>query len=319
MDAERPATLQRERRTGFKPREVEELVDYYYHRPLAGLLVKALLPLPVTADQITWASGVVGLLAGAVLALTIWYGPVWSIVAGFVLLFGVLLDCSDGQLARIRGTSSIVGRILDGTIDVATPTALFHGWAFYLLAQGYSFWFIWPLGWFCAYCLAWHSAQYDGIKNIYLHCARPDFSLGGTTLLTVEDIEGFKRDFTAKGQRFNVFLMNVWIRWTGSQRKAMAPWLGERVPRTNAERDLFRTVFRGDMRAWSWLGFGTHMIIFELVCWLTPVGGDGVVFVGWGIILVPMNVLILWLLRRRRALEARYDEGLRQLRREAAA
>ncbi len=30
-------------RSGFKPFEVEEYIDYFYHRPLAGLLVQLLL------------------------------------------------------------------------------------------------------------------------------------------------------------------------------------------------------------------------------------------------------------------------------------
>ena len=72
-----------EKQAGFKPRDVEEVVDFYFHRPLASWLVRLLLPLPVTPDQVTFGSAAVGLLSGGVIAVAVWrsawwVAPTWS-------------------------------------------------------------------------------------------------------------------------------------------------------------------------------------------------------------------------------------------------
>ncbi len=309
-------------REGFKPRDVEEVIDYYYHRPLAGLLVKVLARLPVSPDQVTYASGAVGLAAGLVMLIAIWGSPWWMTVGGFLLLASILLDCADGQLARIQQRYSVVGRILDGVVDIVAPASVFHGLAFYLLlvvaSPPLETWWarmlvIWPLGLGAAVSLAWHSAQYDGMKNIYLHCSRPDFKLGGATLLTLEDLEGFKKTYQEKGDKWRVFLMNMWLGWTKSHEKTIKPWLGEMAPRTPPERQLFRQVFRRYMRAWTWLGFGTHLFLLTVAAWLAPLS-PWFIWLPWGIILVPMNLWCVLLLWFRARLEQRYAERLEALR-----
>ena len=94
-------------RQGFKPRDVEEPIDYYWHRPLAGLLVQLIEHTKITANQVTFASGFVSLLSGGAMALGGFYGKWWVSIGGLLLLLSIVLDCADGQLARIRGTSSI--------------------------------------------------------------------------------------------------------------------------------------------------------------------------------------------------------------------
>jgi len=304
---------------GFKPRIVEEPIDWYFHRPLAAQLVKLLLPLPVTPDQVTFASGTVGLLSGGVFALAIYGSQWWVVVAGFVLLLSIMLDCADGQIARIRGTSSVVGRILDGTVDIVAVFSILHGMGFYLLLrEGFSFWLIWPIGIAMAWSLAYHSAQYDAMKNLYLHCSRPDFSIGGRTLLTEQDLKQYRAEFADKGERFNVFLMNVWIRWTATQRAALKPWTGSLSPRNEAERQLYCELFNDNMTYWTWIGFGTHLFILTVICWLTPLS-PWAIWIGWGIILGPMNLWCLWLMLRRPKLEKRYRRQLRVLRRHELA
>src|SRR5438046_9027184 len=56
-------------RATFKQREVEEPLDYWVNRPLASLIVGALAPLPVTPNQVTLLSGIVGLVAGIVIGV----------------------------------------------------------------------------------------------------------------------------------------------------------------------------------------------------------------------------------------------------------
>jgi hypothetical protein len=306
----------REKRSGFKPREVEEVIDYYFHRPLAAQLVKLLLPLPISPDQVTLMSAAVGLLAGVVMALAAWHSLWWVTVGGFVLLLSILLDCADGQLARIRGQSSPVGRILDGTMDVAAPTSVLLGFAVVLVARGGTFEYVVPVGFAAACSLVLHTSQYDGVKNLYLHCARPDFSLGGKTLLSLEDIDEFERQFRAQRDWGRVLLMKIWHGWIGSQQRTFAAW-AELSPRNEEERQLYIRIFFGYMRWWSWLGLGLHLFMLTVACWLTPLYLQAV-WIAWFIMLVPLNLLHGWLVWRRPRLERRFAAELAELRAKGA-
>jgi hypothetical protein len=308
----------REQQSGFKPRDVEEVVDFYFHRPLAAYLVRLLLPLPITPDQVTIGSAIVGLLSGAVMAVAVWRSPWWVAAGGLVLILSILLDCADGQLARLRGTSSPVGRILDGTMDVAAPLSVFHGLAFFLVSRGNDFALVWPLGFAAACSLVLHTSQYDGAKNLYLHCARPDFSLGGKTLLSIDDIEEYRRQFAAKRDWFRVLLMMIWRGWVRSQSKTFEAWNAELCPRTDEERAAYRELFFPYIRAWSWLGLGTHLCLLWLACFATPFY-ENAVWIAWIIMLVPLNLLHGWLVWRRPRLERAFLGRLRAMRQESAA
>ncbi len=89
----------------------DEPLDAYVNRPLAELVVKAVVNTPITPNQLTFASLLLGTLAGVCIAVGL---P----VAGALTLFAsMVLDCSDGQLARARGGGSVLGRIIDGYAD----------------------------------------------------------------------------------------------------------------------------------------------------------------------------------------------------------
>ena len=114
---------------------VEEWADRRFFRPLGWRIATALQRTRVSADAVTLASLVLGVLAGHLF----WYRDAW-INAGGVLLFVVsdVLDSADGQLARLRGTSTRMGRILDGLADTGRFVSLYghlgarlyvaHGW-----------------------------------------------------------------------------------------------------------------------------------------------------------------------------------------------
>lgn len=304
-------------RQGFKPRDVEELIDYYWHRPLAGLLVQVIEDWPVTPNQITVASGLVSLFAGTAMGLGGYYGTWWSYVGAALLLFSIVLDCADGQLARIRGVSSTVGRILDGTMDAAAPLAVFHGMAFYLLgAAGEDPWIIWPVGWAAGGSLLWHVQLYDVGKNIYLHASRPDFSLGGDTLLSPERMREMQADYAAEGNRSYALLMGVWIFWTKPQVAQLAPWMQEdRTPANDEERALYNELFTPLMHKLTWLGFGTHLFVLTIAALVAPLDSRAI-WVAWAIILGPLNVIAIWYVTVRPRRERAFVERLAAMRAE---
>lgn len=110
--------------TSIKSRVSDELINTWLLRPVAGLIVRALYPTPVSPDQVTLASTAAGILAG-------WAytgGTPWAIAAGGLLVtLKDLLDSADGQLARARGQYSRRGRFLDSIGDLVADAAIFAG------------------------------------------------------------------------------------------------------------------------------------------------------------------------------------------------
>jgi phosphatidylglycerophosphate synthase len=79
------------------------------------------LPTRVTPNALTWGMIVVGVLAAAALTVP----GLWGAVAAVVLIQGqILLDCSDGELARWRQKSSVAGIYLDRFAHYFTETLL---------------------------------------------------------------------------------------------------------------------------------------------------------------------------------------------------
>jgi len=96
-----------------KPRDI--LWNRLVARPLAAVLLVPLARSRVTPNQVTFASLAVFVVAAALLVGL----PGWSglLIAVAAIELSYVLDCVDGQLARLRGTSSPVGAHLDFLMD----------------------------------------------------------------------------------------------------------------------------------------------------------------------------------------------------------
>src|SRR5213592_1484511 len=82
-----------------KGRAVEEWLDLRFFRPVGIRIARALYPTGISPDQVTLWSLLIGL------------------VAGHLFVVSDVFDSADGQLARLRGTSTRFGRALDGISD----------------------------------------------------------------------------------------------------------------------------------------------------------------------------------------------------------
>jgi phosphatidylglycerophosphate synthase len=92
-----------------------------YMRRFSPHLTRLLIPTRITPNGVTWLMIVVGLAAAAVLTLP----GLWAAVAVVLLIqLQLLLDCSDGELARWRGVSSPAGIYLDRMAHNLTEAAL---------------------------------------------------------------------------------------------------------------------------------------------------------------------------------------------------
>jgi phosphatidylglycerophosphate synthase len=90
-------------------------------RRLSPYLTRALLPTRISPNAVTGAMSVVGLAAAALLSLA---GVPAAAGAALLIQLQLLLDCSDGELARVRGQSSPAGIYLDRIGHYLTEAAL---------------------------------------------------------------------------------------------------------------------------------------------------------------------------------------------------
>ena len=100
------------RRTS-KPKDI--FWNRFVARPLAAPVVMVLERGRVTPNQVTIASLAVFLVAAALLIVLPGHGGLAIAVA--VIQLSYVLDCVDGQLARLRGTSSPIGAHFDFLMD----------------------------------------------------------------------------------------------------------------------------------------------------------------------------------------------------------
>ncbi|MEP6892395.1 MAG: CDP-alcohol phosphatidyltransferase family protein [Gaiellaceae bacterium] len=102
-----------------KQRPATEILCEHVFRPLAHLVVLALLPLRVPPPAVVLAATTTGLFA----ATELWRGNL--LAAAVLLQLKTVLDNADGQLARASGRISVLGRYLDSESDLLVDAALF--------------------------------------------------------------------------------------------------------------------------------------------------------------------------------------------------
>jgi hypothetical protein len=101
-------------RASKKKRDVNWFTEHIA-RPPAAIVVYLASKTRITPNQITFLSVVV-----AAAACAIWIflpGYAWLVAAAMIFELSFVLDCADGQLARLRGVASPIGHLLDFLMD----------------------------------------------------------------------------------------------------------------------------------------------------------------------------------------------------------
>ena len=99
-------------------------VTRYLYRPVSLRAASLLAPTFVTPIQMTWVSALL-FLSGAIA-----FGMGSYVVGAVIVLVGEIVDCVDGDLARITGRTSRWGAFLDSVLDRWTDAALILGLAY---------------------------------------------------------------------------------------------------------------------------------------------------------------------------------------------
>ena len=117
----------------FKSAEIEELSDVYFFRPLGWLVARAARRVATTPATLTIIGMVIGMVGGALL-----YDERFGLVAFAVLIFHSIIDSADGQLARMTGQITELGRVFDGVGDYVAHAAIYIAIAAGIINRGGS-------------------------------------------------------------------------------------------------------------------------------------------------------------------------------------
>jgi len=147
---------------------IEEWTDTRFFRPIGLRFARLCFPTGVSPDHVTMMSLVTGLVAGRLC----FYDDVRLNVLGAVLfVVSDIFDSADGQLARMRGTSTRFGKILDGLSDGLRFANLYVHLIVRVVLGGTVWWLAVPFGVLAGLAHARQSGAVDYIRQLYMYLA----------------------------------------------------------------------------------------------------------------------------------------------------
>ncbi len=107
-----------------KSSETDDWMDAHVIRPLAYQFVRLFARLGIHPNAVSIISMVIGALSSLFFMHGSWFyegrsGVICNVIAVAMLVFAGILDCVDGQLARLSGKCTRLGRLLDGVATIA--------------------------------------------------------------------------------------------------------------------------------------------------------------------------------------------------------
>lgn len=257
--------------------EVEEILDLLFYRPLAFVLVKAIYPTNITPNQLTVFSLAIGILAGVCYG----FGHSSAVIVAAVLYgLSVILDCADGQLARLKKNGTRLGRILDGLIDYFVNLAVYLGIGIGLAPESghRSFW--WLLIVTAGFSKLFHAIALDYYRNRFMDLMQ------GASQEVDEDYRSFEKELEVlnaqKGKIIRKTAISLYLKYLNLQKRLTLNWGGEKSLRKFKEDDFYRKN-KLILRGWTILGSTTQATLLvvtslfgriDLFFWGTIVVGN---------------------------------------------
>jgi hypothetical protein len=256
-----------EYRRSLKLPEAEELFDLGFYRPSAYAFVKAVYRSPITPNQVTMLSLAAGLAsawcfaAGAGAALA--WGAFWYAVAN-------ILDCADGQLARLQQSGTPLGRLVDGIADYISSIAIFLGIGAGLSAAGTP---MWPAVVAGGLSSALHAMFFDHYQSEFLSSARAERGFND------HESRRIAAELERPGSAARALVLRLYLRYLRVQDRAGAGSSDGPV-----DPAAYRAANRRMIRLWSVLGPTTNRTLL-MVCalagrldaylWIVMAAGNG--------------------------------------------
>ena len=118
-------------RATLKSAETEDWLDLHVIRPFCYYCAVFFAKFDIHPNTVTIWSMIIGAVSAIFFGCSSFYyggtmGLVYNLIAVVLLMVADILDCTDGQLARMTGKKSRMGRILDGVAGFAWFIPIYH-------------------------------------------------------------------------------------------------------------------------------------------------------------------------------------------------
>jgi 1L-myo-inositol 1-phosphate cytidylyltransferase / CDP-L-myo-inositol myo-inositolphosphotransferase len=136
QDVDTPQSLKQAYRILYRSlrKDTDGMISRHFNRRISGWITRLLIHTPFSANQITWSALVVGLLSGYYVSM----GTAFDIAMGGLLFqFASIYDGCDGEISKLKLSSSKFGEWLDTICDNITYLAFFAGAIMGLHRQGH--------------------------------------------------------------------------------------------------------------------------------------------------------------------------------------
>lgn len=219
--------------SSLKSLETENFVDRVFYRPIGFWIARQLQHTPVTPNAVTIVSIFVG-MAGS---WCFYYPSIWmTILAILLMVTANILDCVDGQLSRLTGKHSPIGRILDGIAGDLWFVTLYTALSLRLYVE-FGHWIIFPIALLSMLSHFQQAFVTDYYKTLHLRFISPDTGKEFTTYERVreryEAMEpGYKRFF------FKLYMWYTYLqaRITPSAQRMINTLRGKKLSREDRSR-----------------------------------------------------------------------------------
>lgn len=271
---------------------VEELVDLYWHRPLAYALLRPWehARWRPTPNQFTLGGGALGVLAAVVALAAPQCSPLW-LLAAFLMFFANLLDCCDGMLARLTGQSSSRGMLLDGMIDFIVGVSFWLAMSIRTAPPNWGWWGV-PAALSIVLSILIHTGLYDHMRIRFGVLANPP----PTPRVVAEPPQpantpypvhrGLSTRFVEWFFRFAQAFYEV--TYTNISRICIG--VEPSSPRPDIDPAVARQILAGPMRMATHLGLGTHLVLMYGATALAVFDLHLPFYIALGTVVVGLNV-----------------------------
>jgi len=264
----------------FKAVEIEELADVYFFRPAGSPIARAARTMGMSPMGVTIVGALVGIAGGMLL-----YDERLGLLAFTVLILHGIIDSADGQLARMTGRVTELGRVLDAVGGYVTHVAIFLAIGANLLHRGWSASIlVWMV--LAGIASAVHAQMYVYHRDAYIAVVTRGLPPGDSPPTKIPPLIGW----LVRGY----FGVQRWfVGFHGKVETALAARATTGVLREE-DRARYRESFYPLVRGWNFLGDNTRFFAIGVLVCLHRID------LFFAFILLPMNLafIVLWLWQR---------------------
>jgi hypothetical protein len=290
-----------------KSQDTEEWLDLIFYRPLGYVWALLFRKLGITPNTVTMLSIILGVASGVMFyfnSLTL------NVIGMALLIWANSYDSADGQLARMTGKYSRLGRLLDGAAGDFWFISIYAAICLRLMPE-WGLW-IWALGAAAGYCHVKQSAMADYLRNFHLLFIKgKKGSEHDDSKRLAEEVRrlSWKNNFVEK------FFLKSYISYTRDQERwtprlqVLKQTMRERFGDDELPPEDFRTDFRQAslpmMKFTNILTFNTRSIVLFISLIV------GMAWLYFVFELIVMNIILIYMLNYYGNICKRFDFRLR--------